>query len=137
MTTVVDPNQLIAYQGKTFRALFTVMDGAATPSPISLAGHGATFAILSRPGGTVIFSFTDQTTIDPVTNATYSTTDLPVLVEPNGSTGQVYVRIGADVMSQLKRDAVYDCSVYLLTDSTEIAALAAGPLHLILEGGDA
>ena len=136
MATSTDPNTLIMYQGKTFRVVFTLNSGGATPVPQSLAGFGARIQILNRAGGSVLVDVNDKTTIDPITKQAYPTGDAPVVVEPNGKTGQVAIRLGADVTATITKSGVYDATIYSLTDSTEVARLASGPLTLIPVGGD-
>jgi hypothetical protein len=128
--TSTDPNQLTAYQGKTFRVSFQVSDGS---QPQSLAGYGATFQILQRAGGTVVLEVDDTMTGDSLDAGN---ADVPVAIEPNGQTGLVQVRLGADQTATLTKSGVYDCSIYSKTDSTEVQLLAGGPLSVILIGGE-
>lgn len=133
-TTTVDPKILTIRQGKTFRVTFQMTTSGATPTPISLAGYGARFQVLSRVGGTVLITV-DDTTFDPGNPA-----DKSVYVEPGGATpaiGQIQIRLGADQTALLTRNCAYDCGIYLKSDpNTEIEPICSGPVVLLKLGAE-
>jgi hypothetical protein len=136
MSSTSDPNALILLQGKTFRATFTVYNNAATPTAVSLAGYGATFTIYNRAGGTPLFTFTDQSTVDPVTNQPFLSGDAPVVVQPSSQTGVIAVRVGANITAQVARTGAYEVCAYKTTDPTEVQSIASGPLYVLPPGAD-
>jgi hypothetical protein len=147
MSDLTDPNLLTMLQGKTFRVVFTMKTSGATPVPVSLAGYGAMFTIYTRAGGSIVLQVLDTTTVDPdagsfpwpanpPTPGTFPSGDAPVQVEPSGLTGQVWVRLGADITSTISKTGAYDAVIYLKSDPTEVQPLASGPLLVLPFGAD-
>lgn len=128
-TPTIDPRILTIRQGKTYRVTFRFRD--VLNNPISLAGYGARFQVLTRVGGTVVISV-DDTTKDPG-NLTIPS----ILIEPGGTPamGQIQVRLGADQTVLLTRNGAYDCGIYQKTDPlTEVQPICSGPVVLLKLG---
>ena len=105
--------------GITFEKTWVYADN--NRDPISLAGYEARMQIRERiDSDTILVDLTS--TIGGIN------------LEQGGSTGQIDVRIGADVTDPLAFDrAVYDLEIYMPGDVSEVKRLVGGTV--ILKGG--
>ena len=106
--------------GITFEKTWIYADKTRTPIP--LTGYEARMQIRERiESVTVLVDLTSA----PAAGIT---------LEDGGSTGQIDIRIGADVTDPLSFDrAVYDLEIYMPGDVTEVKRLVGGTF--ILKGG--
>lgn len=103
--------------GQTFKMSVTWADGSTPPVPISLTGYRAHMQFRKHPGAKG----------DPIVDLT-SVGGGALTIQPDGSVGEVRIRISALITALILKDCAYDLFVLKDADSTEATRLVGGPV---------